>query len=822
MKEHDEEMKEVEGVRTRNSERKTRENRRSSKRETSKKTDKDQSEVITDICEEKNKKKQKKYMEVSGKDEVDNTEEEMRKQSKGRESEMENGEIQKSSRSRRKSNREQAKLTQLKKKETEEDSEENKDMNKSKRKKDEEDKDEVAKSKEVLSPPIENDIHDKTSVGEMDEKWTKDNEEHIQKKNDVLEKWKNRNKNVRPDNEEGANKKEKGVDEIEQKEEKKETNAQKKEREKEKEEKESNDMEDPDHKNHKRSTSIEKQKNRSKEKERDRDRDRIKHRDRSRERSREKKKRKYDSSDSSDGIHSYRRKRKDSHRGGKDRSDEESVERSRTRRKYEDYSSSEKDDRSYHKFSKKKRKKRKGNHSSSSERNFSSSSSSRSYKNKDHKDNRSSSSSKSVEKKKKTKWDTVDESLLKNSLIDANLQNMLQKQNLALASTLLQNNKVLQLNRNSYEMETDKKQRKLYIGNIPANCKQEDIIDFFNKVLLTLIKDTSLDIKLGDVQLMPVLKCDIFNIDSRFCFLEFRTAEITSLSLRMDGVSFNNYTLRLGRPHDYIPPPGGDPAFTSEFADIDFKIIETLKQNRNTQSKSSDDEHKLYIQNLPHDLKDDQIKDILEQFGKLKAFNIIKDPNTGLNKGYGFFEYEDTNCTQVAIHALNGFVCGHNILNVKKAASNKNQNTQNNVSGNSEGYVSLLRGSISQKILSNSIIGLQVQASRKVGEKPSRVVQLTNIIFQEDLLIDSQYDEILKEIKEEAEKYGPLQSVVIPKPNLDLTYTEGVGKVFLYYFDETTARKAQYMLNGRLFEKRVICAAFYSEELFLKGKYVLP
>ncbi|KJP85264.1 hypothetical protein AK88_05104 [Plasmodium fragile] len=503
--------------------------------------------------------------------------------------------------------------------------------------------------------------------------------------------------------------------------------------------------------------------------------------------------------------------------------------RDRSKRLSNSDSDSSSDERHHRHHHKSRRRRKRGSINSSDREHSSGSTGNRNGY--DRKDRSSSSDrrSKETRKKKKTKWDTVDENLLKTHLLDNSANGLLQQQNLALANGLGPNNKVAPVARNPYEVEGDKKQRKLYIGNIPPNSKQEELLDFFNNTLGSIIKGSSLEIKIGDIVLMPILKCEIFNVESRFCFLEFRSLEITWLCLRLDAISFNNFALRIARPHDFVPPPGGDPALTVVFTDINHEVFEMVKPIKIAPVRSTgDDDNKLYIQNLPHDLRDDQIRDLLQQFGKLKGFNVIKDQNTGLNKGYGFFEYEDSNCTPIAMHALNGFVCGQNILSVKKATFGKSQNssTQNaNTitlgSGSNDLPVSLLPNSISQRILSNSLIGLQIQASRKIGEKSSRVVQLTNAVFQEDLLIDSQYEEILRDVKEEAEKYGPLQNIVIPKPNKDLSYTEGVGKIFLHYADETTARKAQYMLNGRLFEKRVVCAAFYSEEKFLAGKYVL-
>lgn len=40
-----------------------------------------------------------------------------------------------------------------------------------------------------------------------------------------------------------------------------------------------------------------------------------------------------------------------------------------------------------------------------------------------------------------------------------------------------------------------------------------------------------------------------------------------------------------------------------------------------------------------------QVKELLSSFGKLRAFNLVKDSATGLSKGYAFSEYADTTIT---------------------------------------------------------------------------------------------------------------------------------------------------------------------------------
>jgi splicing factor U2AF subunit len=39
------------------------------------------------------------------------------------------------------------------------------------------------------------------------------------------------------------------------------------------------------------------------------------------------------------------------------------------------------------------------------------------------------------------------------------------------------------------------------------------------------------------------------------------------------------------------------------------------------------------------------VKELLSSFGKLRAFNLVKDSATGLSKGYAFCEYADISIT---------------------------------------------------------------------------------------------------------------------------------------------------------------------------------
>ncbi|CAE7580881.1 U2AF65A [Symbiodinium microadriaticum] len=129
--------------------------------------------------------------------------------------------------------------------------------------------------------------------------------------------------------------------------------------------------------------------------------------------------------------------------------------------------------------------------------------------------------------------------------------------------------------------------------------------------------------------------------------------------------------------------------------------------------------------------------------------------------------------------------------------------------------------SMTQKIVKNPVLAMQVKQGREIGSRPSTVVQLINAVYQEDLMDDQDYDDITAEVHSEASKHGNVMRVVIPKPAKDGAYVDGVGKIFVAFSDLTAARKFQMDANGRKFENRVVCAAFYPVEKFNEGKFKL-
>ena len=84
-------------------------------------------------------------------------------------------------------------------------------------------------------------------------------------------------------------------------------------------------------------------------------------------------------------------------------------------------------------------------------------------------------------------------------------------------------------------------------------------------------------------------------------------------------------------------------------------------------TESSNSPFKLFLGGVPGYLSEEQVRELVQSFGVVKAFNMVKDKETGLPKGYGFFEYSDPAATEPAIRGLNGMRLGDKMLTLKLA-----------------------------------------------------------------------------------------------------------------------------------------------------------
>jgi len=62
---------------------------------------------------------------------------------------------------------------------------------------------------------------------------------------------------------------------------------------------------------------------------------------------------------------------------------------------------------------------------------------------------------------------------------------------------------------------------------------------------------------------------------------------------------------------------------------------------------------KLYIGNLSYSTTEEEIVELLAEYGTADTVQLIKDRHTGQSKGFGFIEMNDNSEADTAIKALN-------------------------------------------------------------------------------------------------------------------------------------------------------------------------
>lgn len=72
------------------------------------------------------------------------------------------------------------------------------------------------------------------------------------------------------------------------------------------------------------------------------------------------------------------------------------------------------------------------------------------------------------------------------------------------------------------------------------------------------------------------------------------------------------------------------------------------------QLRNIDRMKKLYVANLPYSADDEILRHIFEHIGAVRRASVIKDPETGRSRGFGFVEMETADDAAKAIVQFNG------------------------------------------------------------------------------------------------------------------------------------------------------------------------
>jgi splicing factor U2AF subunit len=342
-----------------------------------------------------------------------------------------------------------------------------------------------------------------------------------------------------------------------------------------------------------------------------------------------------------------------------------------------------------------------------------------------------------------------------------------------------------------------RQQRRIYVGNIPRDATEQELIAFFNEIM-----------KRARISHEDAVLQATVNYEKNFAFLDFRTPEHATHAMGLDGIKLRDqYILKIRRPKDY--KASDDPSGPSVPGLISTNV--------------PDSPQKLFIGGLPPQMTEDQVQSLLQAFGPLKAFNLVKDTANGLSKGFAFCEYANgVHDTDRAIAGLNGVeMSGKRLLVQRSCIGTKSDAdfAKMGAAGNTD--ISMLDP---EKMAIANMLNLQVRVDIGLSglvtactlyTDPTRVLVLMNLFFQGDLKNDSKYDAMLTDIRQECSKFGRVKSLVIPKEG-----EQGAGKVFVEFEKVEDAERAQQQLQNRKYQGRTVITTYITPEDYSAKKFI--
>ena len=238
--------------------------------------------------------------------------------------------------------------------------------------------------------------------------------------------------------------------------------------------------------------------------------------------------------------------------------------------------------------------------------------------------------------------------------------------------------------------------------------------------------------------------------------------------------------------------------------------------------------------------------DILQSFGTLQSFYMVRDTMTGQSKGYAFCAYQDPLLTDTAVAGLHQFELLDKKLVVQRASQGKASAA---VNSHSHGGV----GSQSASEFVVGSYGIQANVSRygtaaahllpallKGGgasmqpPRPSTVIQVMNVW---DAKAASDED-IYEDFQSECLKFGTVEEVFVAGPNShhtnksENTQSEkeesatlpvpphAWGKVFVKFASKAMAATALDALAGLKYGDNILITSYFDESLFQQKSFL--
>jgi splicing factor U2AF 65 kDa subunit len=158
------------------------------------------------------------------------------------------------------------------------------------------------------------------------------------------------------------------------------------------------------------------------------------------------------------------------------------------------------------------------------------------------------------------------------------------------------------------------------------------------------------------------------NHEKKFAFVEMRSVEEASNAMALDGITFEWAPVKVRRPTDYNPSLAAALGPSQPNPNLNLAAVGLTSSAGGLEGPD-----RVFVGGLPYYFTETQVRELLESFGPLKGFDLVKDRETGNSKGYAFCVYQVVNVTDIACAALNGIKMGDKTLTIRRANQGASQ-----------------------------------------------------------------------------------------------------------------------------------------------------
>lgn len=235
--------------------------------------------------------------------------------------------------------------------------------------------------------------------------------------------------------------------------------------------------------------------------------------------------------------------------------------------------------------------------------------------------------------------------------------------------------------------------------------------------------------------------------------------------MALDGILFEGAPVKVRRPTDYNPSQAAVLGPSQPNPNLNLAAVGLTPGS----AGGLEGPDRIFVGGLPYYFTEAQVQELLETFGPLRGFDIVKDRETGNSKGYAFCVYQDLAVTDIACAALNGIQLGDRTLTVRRANQGAAEPRPEH---------------------ENILLQAQHQAQMKKlvyevgGAIPTKVVCLTQVVSEDDLRNDEEYKDILEDMTFEGRKYVPHNTIAesfIIRPHAKLSIGPNLQKTLIFF-----------------------------------------